>query len=82
MSDVIIHKTIRDEQIFDLFKRRFDAEIDRAKNLDSKAGNIVGFVYIVVSLTRRTLLQRRNQLYLASIFRPSRRTIWLLTFLA
>ena len=23
----------RDEQIFDLFKRRFDAEIDRAKNL-------------------------------------------------
>jgi hypothetical protein len=38
---------------FDLFKRRFDAEIDGAKNLDSKAGNMVGFVSIVVSLTLR-----------------------------
>jgi hypothetical protein len=43
----------RDELIFDLFERRFDAEIDRAKNLDSNGGNMVGFVSIVVGLTLR-----------------------------
>jgi cell division protein FtsW (lipid II flippase) len=41
----------RDELIFDLIKRRYDGELDTAKNLDSKSGNIVGFVSIVVVLT-------------------------------
>jgi|SoiMethySBSTD1v2_1073268.scaffolds.fasta_scaffold2381454_1 hypothetical protein len=41
----------RDELIFDLIKRRFDGEIDRANKLDSKAGSMVGFVSVVVGLT-------------------------------
>ena len=41
----------RDELIFDLIKRRFDGEIDRANKLDGKANNMVGFVSVVIGLT-------------------------------
>ena len=40
----------RDSLIFDLIKRRFDSESDRTKNLDDKAGNLVGFVSVLVGL--------------------------------
>lgn len=41
----------RDELIFDLVKRRYDAEIERWDGLDSKAGSLIGFFSIVTSLT-------------------------------
>jgi hypothetical protein len=40
----------RDDLIFDLIKRRFDAERDTSNNLDSKASSLIGFVSIVVGL--------------------------------
>ena len=36
--------------IFDLIKRRFGGEIYRANELDSKAGNMAGFVSVVIGL--------------------------------
>lgn len=40
----------RDNLIFDLIKRRFDAEGERTSSLDGKAGNLVGYVSVVVGL--------------------------------
>lgn len=40
----------RDELIFDLIKKRYENELDRIRNLDNKASNIVGFVSVGVSL--------------------------------
>jgi hypothetical protein len=40
----------RDSLIFELIKRRFDSEGERTNNLDGKAGNLVGFVSVLVGL--------------------------------
>jgi hypothetical protein len=40
----------KDELIFDLVKRRYDNESDRRKDLDEKAGNLIGYVTIVTGL--------------------------------
>lgn len=42
--------TKRDELIFDLIKRRYDSELNRLTALDGKAGNIIGFVSVVIGL--------------------------------
>ena len=54
MSDIKNHSDLdqkRDELIFDLIKRRFDNEWQRVDALDTKAGTLIGFISIVVSLT-------------------------------
>ncbi len=43
-------KEKRDELIFDLIKRRYDSELQRANSIDSKGGNLIGFVSVVVGL--------------------------------
>lgn len=40
----------RNELIFDLVKKRFDSERERARDLDGKANNLIGFISIVVGL--------------------------------
>ncbi len=40
----------KDELIFDLIKRRYDDELERIKSLDTKAGNLIGYISIVTSL--------------------------------
>jgi hypothetical protein len=40
----------RDTLLFDLIKRRYDAEWDRIAGLDSKANNFIGFVSVVTGL--------------------------------
>jgi hypothetical protein len=40
----------RYELILDLVKRRYDSELARTKDLDSKAGSLIGFVSVVVGL--------------------------------
>jgi hypothetical protein len=40
----------RDNLIFELIKRRFDGEGERTNSLDGKAGNLVGFISVVVGL--------------------------------
>ncbi|MGA9153159.1 MAG: hypothetical protein WBZ36_21485 [Candidatus Nitrosopolaris sp.] len=40
----------RDTLLFDLIKRRYDAEWDRIAGLDSKANNFIGFISVVTGL--------------------------------
>ena len=42
--------TVRDDLILDLIKRRYDSELQRINDLDSKANNMTGYVSIVISL--------------------------------
>ncbi len=43
-------KEKRDELILDLIKRRYDSEIDRLNSIDSKGGNLIGFVSVIVGI--------------------------------
>jgi hypothetical protein len=40
----------KDELILDLVKRRYDDELQRGKDLDGKAGSLIGYVTIVTGL--------------------------------
>jgi hypothetical protein len=40
----------RDDLLLDLVKRRYDSEVQRINDLDSKANNMTGYVSIVISL--------------------------------
>jgi hypothetical protein len=40
----------RDDLIFELIKRRIDSEGQRINSLDTKAGNLVGYVSVLVGL--------------------------------
>lgn len=40
----------RDMMIFDLIKRRYDSELQTINDLDSKAGNLIGFVSVTIGL--------------------------------
>src|SRR5690348_5110045 len=57
----------RDNLIFDLIQKRLDDEIQRTNNLDTKAGNLVGFVSVLVGL----LLGAGSLLSGAEIFKSS-----------
>lgn len=41
---------LKEEIIFELVKRRYDFELQRANNLDTKAGNLIGYITIVTGL--------------------------------
>jgi hypothetical protein len=43
-------KDKRDELILDLIKRRYDSELARLNSIDSKGGNLIGFVSVIVGL--------------------------------
>jgi hypothetical protein len=43
-------ETKKEEILFDLVKRRYDSEWDRIRDLDDKAGNLIGYVTIVTGL--------------------------------
>jgi hypothetical protein len=40
----------KEEMLLDIVKRRYDAELQRTKDLDTKAGNLIGYVSIVTGL--------------------------------
>ena len=40
----------RDTLLFDVIKRRYDAEWDKIAGLDSKANNFIGFISVVTGL--------------------------------
>lgn len=40
----------KEELLLDIVKRRYDAELQRTKDLDTKAGNLIGYVTIVTGL--------------------------------
>ena len=40
----------KEELLFDLVKRRYDSELERIRDLDDKAGNLIGYVTVVTGL--------------------------------
>lgn len=40
----------KEKQLFELIKRRYDLELQRARDFDSKAGNLIGYVTIITGL--------------------------------